>query len=147
VRRLVPAGEGRFREEPPPARPPDDDVTLLDIYGSVFYAATEVIEKALPDVRGSHNAVMIFRLRGRGEVGSSSIGLLRRYAEDLQAGGGALLLAGVSATMTDQLRRTGLLDVLGEDSVFRAHDMVYESTDEAIAEGRRRLAGGAAPAP
>jgi SulP family sulfate permease len=147
VRRLVLVGEGRFREEDPPPRPPDDEVTLLDIYGSVFYAATEVIEKALPDVRGSHNAVMIFRLRGRGEVGSSSIGLLRRYAEDLQAGGGALLLAGVGATMTDQLRRTGLLDVLGEDSVFPAHGMVYESTDEALAEGRRRLAEGGAPAP
>jgi hypothetical protein len=90
---------------------------------------------------------MILRLRGRGEVGSSSIGLLRRYAEELQAGSGALLLAGVGRTMTDQLRRTGLLDVLGEHSVFPAHSVVYESTDEALAEGRRRLAAQGVPAP
>ena len=143
VRRLVPEGAGRLREEEPPERLPDHEVTIIDIYGSLFYAATDVIAAKLPEVRGARRAVMVLRLHGRGQVGSSAIGLLRRYAEELQAGGGALLLAGIGHDMTDQLRRTGLLELLGEHAVFPAHSLLYQSTDEALAEGLRRLDGAA----
>jgi SulP family sulfate permease len=140
VRQLVPEGEGRYREGVPPERLPDGEVTIVDIYGSVFYAATDVIMAKLPEARGARRAVVVLRLRGRGELGSSAIGLLHKYAEDLKSGDGALLLAGVGAGMTDQLRRTGLEDLLGADAIFPAHSLLYQSTDEALAEGRRRLA-------
>ena len=140
VRQLVPEGEGRYREDVPPERLPDGEVTIVDIYGSVFYAATDVIVAKLPEARGVRRAVMVLRLRGRGELGSSAIGLLRKYAEELKAGDGALLLAGVGPGMTDQLRRTGLEELLGADAVFAAHSLLYQSTDEALAEGKRRLA-------
>jgi SulP family sulfate permease len=139
VRRLVREGEGRYREEDPPGRLPDGEVTVLDVYGSIFYAATDVIADKLPDVRGTRSAVLVLRLRGRGEVGSSAIGLFRRYATDLQDGGGALLLAGVGPSMSDQLKRTGIEELLGEHSIFPAHSLVYESTEDAFEEGRRRL--------
>jgi SulP family sulfate permease len=113
IRRLVRQGEGRFSEEDPPERVPDGEVTILDIYGSIFYAAADVIADKLPDVRDAQGAVLVLRLRGRGEVGSSAIGLFRRYATDLQRGGGALLLAGVGHDMADQLKRTGIEDLLG----------------------------------
>lgn len=139
VRRLVPTGEGRFVEEEPPERLPDDDVTVIDIYGSVFYADTEAIDAKLPEVRGTQRAVLVVRLRGRGEVGSSAIGLLRKWAEQLQAGGGALLLAGVGEHMGDQLERTGLTELLGRDNIFPAESLVYGSTEEAYEAARLRL--------
>jgi SulP family sulfate permease len=139
VRRLVREGEGRFREEDPPERLPDGAVTVIDVYGSIFYAATDIIADKLPDVRGSRAAVLVLRLRGRGEVGSSAIGLFRRYATDLQKGGGALLLAGVGHNMADQLERTGMVGLLGPHSIFPAHSLVYQSTEDAFEEGRRRL--------
>jgi SulP family sulfate permease len=139
VRRLVPAAEGRFLEEEPPERLPDDEVTIMDIYGSVFYADTEAINAELPEVVGTRHAVLVVRLRGRGELGSSAIGLLRRWAELLQEGGGALLLAGVGAHMGDQLTRTGVADLIGPENIFPAHSLVYRSTEEALAAGRLRL--------
>jgi SulP family sulfate permease len=139
VRRLVPAGEGRFLEEEPPERLPDDDVTVIDIYGSVFYADTDAIDAKLPEVRGTQRAVLVVRLRGRGEVGSSAIGLLRKWAEQLKAGGGALLLAGVGEHMDDQLERTGLAELLGRDNIFPARSLVYGSTEEAYEAARLRL--------
>jgi SulP family sulfate permease len=139
VRRLVPDGEGRFREEDPPAQLPDDEVTILDIYGSVFYAATDVIADKLPDVRNAKNAVLVLRLRGRGEVGSSAIGLFRHYATELKRHDGCLLLAGVGHDMADQLKRTGIEDLLGQHCIFPARSMVYESTEAAFEEGRDRL--------
>ena len=139
VRRLVQEGEGRFREEDPPERLPDREVTILDIYGSIFYAAADVIADKLPEVRDASGAVLVLRLRGRGEVGSSAIGLFRRYATDLQQGGGALLLAGVGRDMADQLKRTGIEDLLGQHSIFPARSLVYRSTQEAYQAGYRRL--------
>jgi sulfate permease, SulP family len=141
VRRLAREGEGRYREEEPPERVPDREVTILDIYGSIFYAAADVIAEKLPEVRGAKEAVLVLRLRGRGEVGSSAIGLFRRYATDLQQGGGALLLAGVGQGMADQLERTGIEELLGPHSIFPAGSLVYESTEDAFEEGRRRLRG------
>jgi SulP family sulfate permease len=139
VRRLVPAGDGRFLEEEPPERLPDDEVTVIDIYGSVFYAATDAIDKKLPEVLGVRRAVLVVRLRGRGELGSSAIALLRRWAQQLQEGGGALLLAGVGQRMGDQLERTGITALIGPDNIFTARSLVYRSTEEALAAGRRRL--------
>jgi sulfate permease, SulP family len=139
VRRLVPAGEGRFAEEEPPERLPDDEVTIIDIYGSVFYADADAIDAKLPAVLGTRRAVLVVRLRGRGELGSSVIGLLRSWAEQLQEGGGALLLAGVGERMSDQLERTGIEELLGRDSIFPARSLVYRSTQEAFDAGRLRL--------
>jgi sulfate permease, SulP family len=140
VRRLVRVGEGRYAEEDPPERLPDGEVTIIDIYGSIFYAAADVIASKLPDVREAKDSVLVLRLRGRGEVGSSAIGLFRRYATDLQRGGGALLLAGVGHHMADQLKRTGLEDLLGQQCIFPARSLLYQSTEAAFEEGRRRLA-------
>jgi SulP family sulfate permease len=139
VRRLVPAGDGRFLEEEPPERLPDGEVTIIDIYGSVFYADTDAIDAKLPEVLGVRRAVLVVRLRGRGELGSSAIALLRRWAEQLQEGGGALLLAGVGEKMGDQLERTGIAVLLGADNNFPAKSMVYRSTEKALEAGRRRL--------
>jgi sulfate permease, SulP family len=139
VRMLVPVGEGRFLEEDPPERLPDDEVSIFDIYGSVFYADTDAIDAKLPEVRGTHRAVLVVRLRGRGELGSSALGLFRAWAEQLQEGGGALLLAGVGEKMHDQLERTGISELLGPDGVFPAQSLVYRSTEEALKAGRRRL--------
>ena len=139
VRRLVPAGEGRFAEEEPPERLPDDEVTIIDIYGSVFYADTEAIDAKLPDVDGTKRAVLVVRLRGRGELGSSAIGLLRRWAEQLQEGDGALLLAGVGQKMGDQLERTGIAALLGPANIFPAHSLVYRSTQDAFEAGHLLL--------
>ena len=139
VRSLVPAGDGRFREADPPRRLPDGQVTLIDIYGSVFYAAADAIDGELPDVGGTRRAVLVVRLRGRGELGSSIIGLLRSWALQLQEGGGALLLAGVSEQTIVQLERTGLTALLGPDAIFPARSLVYQSAEEAFEAGRRRL--------
>jgi SulP family sulfate permease len=139
VRALVPAGEGRYREEDPPRRLPDGEVTIIDIYGSVFYADADAIDARLPETRDTRRAVLVVRLRGRGELGSSVIGLLRSWALQLQEGGGALLLAGVGERMAGQLERTGITALLGPDGIFPAHSLVYQSTEEAFEVGRRRL--------
>ena len=114
VRRLVREGEGRYREEDPPERLPDGEVTILDIYGSIFYAAADVIADKLPDVREAkeRSSCCGCEVAARsGAARSASSGATRPTCS---RGGGALLLAGVGRDMADQLKRTGIEDLLGQ---------------------------------
>ena len=130
----------RPRECEPPTELGDDRVTVLDIYGSLFFAAGPAVRASLPTAEGARRAVVVLRLRGRGTLHSTTIALIRDYAAQLAAGGGRLYLAGVGEEMEDQLRRTGLLQELGPDAVLPATAELYGSCEAALLRGREWLA-------
>ncbi len=74
----------------------------------------------MPAVEGAERAAVVLILRGYEDVGSTFIGVLRRYAEALQAKNGRLYLAGVTPQLTAQLRRTGLVDLIGQERLIPA---------------------------
>ena len=112
---------------------------MLDVYGSLFFAAGPKVRDCLPAVGGARCAVVVLRLRGRGTLHSTTIALIRDYAAELAAGGGRLYLAGVGAEMEDQLGRTGLRQTLGADAVLPATDELYSSCDAAQSRGHAWL--------
>jgi SulP family sulfate permease len=128
--------EGRARETTCPRSLSDATVTVLDVYGSLFFAAAPKLKESLPAVGAASCAIVVLRLRGRGTLHSATIELVRDYAGDLAAGGGRLYLAGVGPEMEEQLRRTGLMEVLGDDAVVPATDEAYSACE--IAQRRAR---------
>ena len=145
VRQIVLDGEGRPRETDAPASLPGEDVTVLDIYGSLFYAAAPKIRASLPVVGDAHCPVVVLRLRGRGSLHSATIAVLREYAAGCIANGGRMYLAGVGREMEEQLRRTGVLVLLGPDAVVTATDELYGACATAQQRGQRWLATHADP--
>jgi len=139
VVRIEIGDDGRPRESADPPVLSDEDVTVLDIYGSTFFGAVPGIREALPAAGQARCAVVVLRLRGRQALQSSMIALIRDYAAELAAGGGRLYLAGVDPQMREQLRRTGLLDELGPDAVVQASDEFYGSCELAQRRGREWL--------
>jgi sulfate permease, SulP family len=133
VVRLQQDEEGRLVESPAPEQLASHAVTVLDIYGSIFYAGADVIERSLPDPVGSEQPAVIIRLRGRTDLGSTFLGVVRRYRVAVRAVDGRLMLSGVGAELLDQLRRTEMVDILGEDNIFEATPVVTGATEEAIA--------------
>jgi len=113
---------------------------VLDIYGSLFYAAGPKLRASLPTVGAARRAVVVLRLRGRETLQSATIALIRTYAGELAAGGGRLYLSGVGPEMMAQLRRTGLLQTLGEDAVAPATDEPYGSCEAARSRAEAWLA-------
>jgi len=132
VVRLKRDSEGRFAEVPAPEELADLGITVLDIYGSIFYAGADSIERMLPDPAGSEAPVVIMRLRGRVDVGSTFIGVLRRYRIAVLAVDGRFMIAGVGEELRDQMERTGFLDALGRENVFDATPVLTESLSEAL---------------
>jgi SulP family sulfate permease len=140
VRQVVIDDDGRLRETEAPRELTSASVTVLDIYGSMFFAAAPRIKERLPDVGAAHCPVVVLRLRGRGTLHSATIAVIREYGAECAARGGRLYLAGVGREMQDQLRRTGVLDMLGPDSVVEATDELYGACATAQQRGRSWLA-------
>jgi SulP family sulfate permease len=116
---LVTDAEGYPVESPVPEVLPDNKITFLKIYGSLFFAGAKNLEEDLPDVDETHNAVVILNLRGYNELGATFITVLERFAKDLQKNGNTLMLVSVSPPVYDQFVKTGRISVLGEENVFQ----------------------------
>ena len=150
VTQVVTDDDGRLRETKAPSALASESVTVLDIYGSLFFAAAPRIRESLPSVGDAHCPVVVLRLRGRGTLHSATIALLREYAGECAARGGRMYLAGVGREMEDQLRRTGVLGMLGPDAVVAATDELYGACATAQQRGESWLAARAdrrAPGP
>ena len=130
---FVPVEGGFPIEQPAPAKLADHEVTLLYAYGSLFFAAAATFEQNLPNADDAKEAVVILILRGQPEVGSTFIGVLRRYATTLQANGGRLMLTGVNSRLLYQLERTKTLALIGKENVFVEQAQMGVAMNEALA--------------
>ena len=133
------APDGSFAEQPVPEVLASEQVTVLDIYGSVFYAGADVIGGQLPKAAGSHRPAAVIRLRGRTDVGSTFLQLVERYRGEIEQVGGILLLAGVGPELHVQLERTGILAAIGDDRVCEAKPTLSASVRTAVDEAERWL--------
>lgn len=139
VVRIIPQEKGFPIETAAPAQLPSNEITLLMIYGSVFFAAAQAIKENLPKVDDTDHAVVILGLRGHSEVGSTFITTLWRYFEELKAHNSKLMIVGIDKDVYEQFRRTGLLDELGAESVYIATEYLGEAMNRALAEARSWL--------
>jgi SulP family sulfate permease len=137
---VVPLGGGRFEERPAPKQLPSNQVTLLSPVGSLFFAGAAEFEEDLPEVEKAERPVVLLRLRGRDEVGSTFMRVIARYASSLNANQGKLLLVGVSEPVYHQLQKTGLIDQLGDENIYRATSILRDSTLDAYQDATEWLA-------
>jgi SulP family sulfate permease len=140
-------------ERPPPERLPSGRLTVLHVYGSLFFAAAKNMEEMLPEVAGTTRAVVAINLRGKSEIGSTFVTVLQRYCETLKARDSRLMLVGVDPIVRDQLAKTGILRTIGEENVFVATPQLGEALNQAVAVANAWLgqtpvpAAGTGPAP
>jgi SulP family sulfate permease len=120
-------------EQPAPRLLPSHQLTLLHVYGSLFFAAAKGMEEMLPDVDGATHAVVAVILRGQGEIGSTFVTVLERYAQALHAQQSRLMLVGVDPATRGQLAKTGLLALIGDEFVFAATPQLGHAMNQAIA--------------
>lgn len=121
------------RETAPPALLEAGETVVLVPYGSLFFAAAPVFKEQLPRVPARCPAsVVILRLRGKDELGSTFIMVLERYSTQLREAGGLFLLSGVGPRVHQQLTSTKVMTTIGEDRVFPEAPRVGESLQAAI---------------
>lgn len=127
-------------ESEPPATVPRGEILILAPYGSLFFAAAPVFERQLPTVPDRlDGAVVILRLRGKDALGSTFLKTIDAYASRLRAAGGALMICGISDSVFEQLRSTGMLARFGAEHVFHELPRLGDSLHVAMREAQRQL--------
>ena len=129
--------DGRRREIDPPAQVPADTVLVLQPYGSLFFAAAPVFEQALPEVTAaSRNTVVVLRLRGKSDLGSTFMEVIERYATKLALAGSKLVIVSASDRVLEQLQVTGVTDVVGTENVYPADEWLGATLTRAYADAQ-----------
>lgn len=127
--------DGRYREIEPPVELATHSITVLQPYGSLFFASAPVLEAQLPRVTGdSTGAVVILRLRGVDQLGLTLVDVLRHYGAQLSAHGGTLKLVLGNDRALRQLRGEGLIDQLGEPHVYVGTEWLGETARRAYSD-------------
>lgn len=131
-------------ETKPPAVLPAGEIVVLAPYGSLFFASASVFESQLPVPEvSSTGSVVVLRMRGKEDLGSTFINTIVRYHASLQAVGSHLVLTGIGERVLGQLTNTGALSTLGTDNVFPATSQIGESLTAGLERARALQAGAA----
>jgi SulP family sulfate permease len=146
VVKLVKRPDERIKERKPAKQLPDNKVTVLDVYGHLFYAGARTLERLLPTPEGAQNPVVVLRLRGRNNLGATLIEVLANYADKLQEANGRLYLSGISERAYEQVVRTGKLRLTGPVRAYEATPIRGQSTQKAVADARTWLVSKSADA-
>lgn len=133
---LVETSDGLFAERPCPSELSDNSITILYGWGALFFASVRTMEDLLPKVGKAQRSVVVLRLHGRSQIGSTFIQVLERYAGRLQANGGKLMLSGVSQNVWEQLARTETFETIPESDVFKADTILGHATRQAVHAAR-----------
>lgn len=137
VKRRVPTEPGVFVERDAPETVPGGEVVILQPYGSLFFASAAVFEEALPDVtKKSSNSAVILRLRGRSDLGSTFMDVLKRYADELAAVGSKLVLVSADDQLINQFDVTGVTGTIGESNIYPTDERVGATLARAAKDAR-----------
>jgi SulP family sulfate permease len=136
---LIEREDGKVAELPLDRALRSHHVTVLDVYGSLFYAGARTLERQLPQPLGSSKAVVILRLRGRTSLGATLVAVLTNYAEKLAATDGRLYLSGLSPSAMRELANSKKLDLKGPVRAFAVTPILGESTRTARADAEAWL--------
>jgi SulP family sulfate permease len=125
VKRRTLGDDGSVIEEDPPEVLPPNEVVVLQPYGSLFFAAAKTFEDELPEVAASSsNSVVILRLRGRSDLGSTFMDILARYATSLESVGSKLVIVSGDDQLNAQLEVTGVTAVIGTENIYTSDERV-----------------------
>jgi sulfate permease, SulP family len=127
--------DGQVIEVDPPAELPPNEVVVLQPYGSLFFAAAPTFETGLPvPTNDSRNSVVILRMRGRSDLGTTFMDVLYRYAQSLKALGSKLVIASVTERIQEQLAITKVTELIGAENIYGGDDRVGATVKRAHAD-------------
>jgi sulfate permease, SulP family len=129
---LVPTDDHQFKQQAAPSTLTSRKVTILDVYGSLFYAGARTLQARLPEVAAAEAPAVVLRLRGRTSLGATFFRVLAGYAEQLATAGGRLYVSGLDPDMAALMAKTVPVSVQPPDRAFGATPVLGESTWAAL---------------
>jgi SulP family sulfate permease len=138
---LVRRSDGRVEERTPPKRVPGGRVTVLDVYGHLFFAGARTLERLLPLPGEGRHPVVVLRLRGRRIFEATLVQVLSDYAKQLEAVDGRLYLTGLNERTHDEVERSGKFRLHWPVRAYEVTPILGQSTREAYDDAQAWLVG------
>ena len=80
---------------------------------------------------------MILRLRGRTDLGTTFMDVLGRYARALTATSSKLVIVSASDRIQEQLRVTGVTDLIGPGNIYTGDERIGATLKRAYADAEK----------
>jgi len=135
---LVPNSSGEFIEcrlEDLLKKPPR--VAIINIEGEFHFAAMDEMQMNLEKILESNIQVLILRVRGIRHMASTGVIALESLIDYAQRRGTKVILCGVTGTIEETLRATGITSLVGEEQEFLAREAIFKSTKLALERANR----------
>src|SRR5690606_12909718 len=107
IHELVRDDDGQIHVKDAPSRLRSGGVTVMDVYGPLYFAAARTLREKLPAPDSAQDAAVVLRIRGNSQIGATFIDEIHGYAHELAQHGGRLYLCGMTPDLADKLRRAG----------------------------------------
>ena len=120
---------------------PTRAVTVLDVYGPLYFAASRTLRERLPDPTSTDRSPVVLRIRGNSQIGATFIEEINDYAHELGRRGGRLYLCGMTEDLADKLRRADRLALNDEVVLVPGTNVLGSSLSKAVQQARTWLEG------
>jgi len=139
VHELTQQHDGEIRVEDAPDTLPAHTVTVLDVYGSLYFAASRTLRERLPDARSADRSAVVLRIRGNNQIGATFIEEINDYAHELAGRGGRLYLCGMTEDLADKLRRADRFELGDEVVLVPGTNVLGSSLQAAVQDAEQWL--------
>ncbi|WP_266205864.1 SulP family inorganic anion transporter [Pontibacter kalidii] len=131
--------DGKIEEHKPPKTLKGNQVTVLNVYGNLFFAGAKTFERLLPKPGDIENPVVVLRLRGRTHLGATLVSVLADYSSLLKDVNGKLYLTGVSDQVYREVENSHKLRINGPVKAFKVKPELGLSTHHAVVDAEAWL--------
>ena len=128
---LVRRDDGHWETKPAPESLTSNEITVMQIYGNLYFADVYSSDELLPSYEESTNAVLIYSLRGRESIDLTTIDYILKLAHKYRESGNRLMLCGVEKNVMKQMQDGELIEAMGEGNVHPIQPLIGGSIEQA----------------
>jgi SulP family sulfate permease len=129
--------DGKFIELPMKTiKERDAQIVILNIEGDLYFAAVEDLQSQIQEILDTPVKVLILRFRRAHLLASTAIMALDQLIQSARKKDIKILFCGIQEEVLEPLEDAGLLDIIGEEHIFLADDLIFGSTQRALEEAK-----------
>lgn len=143
---LVRRDDGHWDTGPAPDKLISNEITVIQIYGNIYFADVYSADDLLPAYEESTTAVLIYSMRGRESIDLTTIEYIKKLSKKYNESGNRLMLCGVEENVLNQMKNGELIEAIGEENVIPIQPQIggsiklaYEAANRWIKENRSSL--------
>jgi len=130
---IVEGENGQFIELPMEGiKEQQPKIVIINIEGDLYFAAAEDLQVQIQKILKENLKVLILRFRRTHLLASTGVIALEQLMRIARKNDVHILFCGIQKEVLQPLKAAGVTDIIGDENVFFAESMLFESTQRAL---------------